>query len=324
MIRRPVKIVRRLSINLSNVFYFTALCFPRFLHLTEMRNERTPHSYFVRIFLIKLAGSSAFSHDTATQSPVRVWRACSKTNDVNGNSKIRAWGTREAPRNVWEMIMSSSMTISHLLKIRCWLGLRSPRSARWISRNIPHICFWFKKVRTLGLWQPVHPDISSKTIRGSKIQLENPRLRRMQESKIMRNRLDSFSLMSLSDISCRKWGIKRLFNTHDLNAFTFLSSHWVRRKENKRIDTRVFALTFILFCFFHVSFNETMERWKRLAQNIRRTWTGVARLLSAKDPDSNPPRTYQILFDRHLSEGKSSTVHFPWRTNNFIRNRRPG
>jgi len=108
MIRRPVKIVRRLSINLSNVFYFTALCFPRFLHLTEMRNERTPHSYFVRIFLIKLAGSSAFNQDTVTQSPVRVWRACSKTNDVNGNSKI---ATREAPRNVWEMIISPSMSL---------------------------------------------------------------------------------------------------------------------------------------------------------------------------------------------------------------------
>lgn len=65
------------------MFHFTTLYFPRFLYLTEdgggggyeMRNERTPHSYFVRIFLVRLAGSSAvslFRQDAATQSPVHM------------------------------------------------------------------------------------------------------------------------------------------------------------------------------------------------------------------------------------------------------------
>jgi len=118
-IRRPVKIVRPLSINL-NVFYFAALCFPRFLHLTEMRNERTPHSYFVRIFLIKLAGSSAFNQDTVTQSPVRVFenKLCQRELKNTSPRDARSPEKRLRDDNV------AFYVFTHLLKIRCWLGHR--------------------------------------------------------------------------------------------------------------------------------------------------------------------------------------------------------
>lgn len=82
-IRRPVKIVaRRLSISCS-VKCFVLPRFPRFLYLTGDRIWETSVRHIpilYAFFLIMLAGSSAFSpRCTAIQSPVRIWRAWSRT-----------------------------------------------------------------------------------------------------------------------------------------------------------------------------------------------------------------------------------------------------